>query len=382
MRRNLNFVVPIIILGLFLGSLSFVSSATFNNIEINIQTSGIQADYFVVNAYNMNGDLESSTQTHYSAASFELPDGQYIFTATANNESSDYPVPLLTASTGATSSSGALSLPIYVAPAEEYGFLVQQVSSSMALTITTKNVSQYPTNSLTVKVVYDNGTAAVGASVSASVIGSSYYWGYESNVVTWASTGADGVATLTTPSAPVQIDAWIWVASNTTSYPSPKMGVPGQVVNGTVIAYPIYVGLAGSALIAPPQNSITITLQVQQPNYWEVPYAGAALSGTSVPSSSTSGYAAGPGSVPTSVYAQQQGNPNLQSFQVPSPSPSPQPTVSHATSNSPPPTSSPDNMAGNLFLLTLVFIIVVAVMAIVVSLAMLMRRKKKTLESP
>ena len=162
MRGNLNFLVVIVILGLCFGSLSFASSATFNNVAINIQTSGIQADYFVVNAFNMSGYLESSTQTHYSAASFELPDGQYIFTATANNESSVYPMPLLTASAGAASSSSDLSLPIYVAPAEEYGFLVQQISSSMLLTITTQNVSQYPTNSFAVKVVYDNGYSRCG----------------------------------------------------------------------------------------------------------------------------------------------------------------------------------------------------------------------------
>ena len=222
----------------------------------------------------------------------------------------------------------------------------------------------------------------MGASVSASVIGSSYYWGYESDVVTWASTGTDGVATLITPVAPVQINAWLWVPSNTTSYPVPKMGVPGQVVNGTVIAYPIYVGLAGSALVVPPQTSVTITLQTQQPNYWVVPYAGAAsLSGTPVPSSSSSGYVAGPGSVPASVYAQQQGSPNLQNFQVPSSTASPQPTVSPTTSNSSPPTSSPGNIAGKMFLLSLVLIAVVAVTAVVVGLALVMRRKKKTLEA-
>jgi hypothetical protein len=376
MRRNLNLLIVIVILGLCLGSLSVASSASFNNVEINIQTSGIQADYFVVNAFNMSGYLESSTQTHYPAASFELPDGQYIFTASANNESSDYPVPLLTASTGAASSSGALSLPIYVAPVEEYGFLVQQVSNSMPLTITTQNVSQYPTNSLAVKVVYNNGSAAVGASVTASVIGSSYYWGYESNVVTWATTGEEGVAMLITPVAPVQINVWIWVPSNSTSYPAPKMGVPGQVVNGTVIAYPIYIGLAGSGLMVPPQTSVTVTLQIQQPNYWVVPYAGtASLSGTSVPGSSSSGYAAGPGSVPSSVYVQQQGSPNLQNFQVPSSTDSPQPTVSATT-------SSPDNITGNMFMATIVLIAVVAVAVVVVSLALVLRHKKKSIKAP
>ena len=169
----------------------------------------------------------------------------------ANNESNSvYPVPLLSTSSGAaTSTSSIPSLPIYVAPAVEYGFSMKQISSPTSFTITTQDVTQFPTNALAVTVQYANGTAAVGASVSASVIGSSYYWGYEPNVVTWATTGADGVANLIVPTAPVQINAWLWIPSNETGVPTPKVvGAPSQVINGSVIAYPIYLGLAGSAL--------------------------------------------------------------------------------------------------------------------------------------
>lgn len=364
-REILRFIAVIGILGfvfLSLGSLSFAKAAIFNNVEISIQTSGMQANYFVVDAFNMSGYLEASVQTHYSAASFELPNGQYIFTVTANNESySVYnPVPLLSPSSGGASSSSVSSLPIYVAPAEEYGFSVTQVSNSMTITITT-HVSQYPTNPFTVKVLYANGTAAVGASVSVSVIGSSYYWGYEPNVVTWASTGDDGIAALSTPIAPVQINAWIWVPSNTTGSPSPKIGAPGQVVNGTVIAVPTYIGLAGSAVGVPPQTSVIISLQTQQTNYWITPYAATASSGA------TSGYVAGPGSVPSSVYAQQQGSPDLQGFQAPSSTASPQPTAS--------PTPSGGIGGESVFLLILVFVAVVIAL-IVVGLVITSKRKK------
>ena len=93
---------------------------------------------------------------------------------------------------------------------------MQQISNSITITITTQNVSSFPTNTLTIQVLYANGTAAADASVSASTIGSSYYWGYEPNVITWTTTGPDGYATLVTPTAPEQIDAWSWLPLNLT----------------------------------------------------------------------------------------------------------------------------------------------------------------------
>ena len=379
MQRNFLILIAVIgILGLSLGSFTFVSAATFNNVVVNVQTSSMQADYFIVNAFNMTGYLEASVQTHYSVASFELPSGQYIFTATANNQSySAYdPVPPLATSGGAASSSISPSLPVYVAPAVEYGFSVQQISSSTSITITTQNVIQYPTNSLAVKVLYPNGTAAAGASVSASVFGSSYYWGYEANVVTWATTAANGIATLTTPTAPVQINAWLWIQSNETSSPTVMVGAPSQVVNGSVIAIPTYVGLAGSALVVPSQSSVTITLQVQQPNYWVTPYVGAS---TAVPSSSS--LEAGPGSLPSSVYTQQQGSPNLQNFRSPSTTSTPQSTPSQITltgGSTPTPINSGNMFGGSLFAIS-VLIVVAIVTVVVVGLTLIFKGKRKNL---
>lgn len=386
MQRNfllLFTVVSIVGLGfLSLGSFSPVSATTLNNVEVGIQTSSIQADYFVVNAFNVSGYLESSVQTHYSSASFELPIGQFIFTVTANNESNSvYPVPLLSASSDVASSSSLPSLPIYIAPAVEYGFSVKQITSPTSFTITTQNVTQFPTNPLAVTVQYPNGTAAAGASVSASVIGSSYYWGYEPNVVTWATTGTNGVANLIVPTAPLQINAWIWIPSNETGISTPpNVGAPGQAVNGVIIAYPIYTGLAGSAIVLPTQTSATITLLAQQPNYWATPYIGAATpSGTTAtPNSSGASSAPGPGSVPSSVYTQQQGSPNLQSYPTPLTTSVPQPTTPRTTStggSTPIPNNPGNNVGVDMSLLILVLVAVVAV--VVVSLALTMKRKRK-----
>lgn len=176
-------------------ALNPVSAQLFSNVQITIQISNSQSNYFVVNAYNMSGYLEASTQTHYPTASFELPKNQYIFTVTANNASAPSPVPLLGGSGSTSNGTASPLLPLYVAPAVEYGYAIEQVTGSTSLTIATKNVNQYPTNTLTVKVSYANGTAAQGAYVSASVMGSSYYWGYEPDVITWATSGSDGTAT-------------------------------------------------------------------------------------------------------------------------------------------------------------------------------------------
>ena len=324
--------------------LPFAQALSPDNVQITIQTSNIQVGYFVVDAFNMSGYLEASTQTHYAAASFELPNGQYIFTVSANNQSY-YPVPLMGASSSGQSSPSVSSLPIYVAPAVEYGYSVQHVSSSIAITITTQSVTQFPTNPLSVTVSYANGTAAAGAYVSASVLGAWYYWGYESSVVTWAQTGADGVATVVVPTAPVLVDAWSWVSYKGTNYPTPQTGAPSQVANGTIIPVPIYLGLAGSTLVIPPQTTASIILQPQQPNYWVTPSVGSA---TPSLSSSSSTYAAGPGSVPYSVYEQQQGNPNFQSLGVPVSTASPQPTSSSSPlTQTATPSSSPSSSASS-----------------------------------
>ena len=369
-KTSFRFVAFIIVLGLSLLSVTSLSSAeltSYNNVQINIQTSNIQSGYFTVSAFNMTGYLESSVQTYYPAASFELPNGQYIFTVTANNQTnSNYPVPL---GLGATSSSGGSSpstpsLPIYVAPATEYGYSVQQISNSITLTITTQNVSSFPTNTLTIQVLYANGTAAADASVSASTIGSSYYWGYEPNVITWTTTGPDGYATLVTPIAPEQIDAWSWLPLNLTGNTAPQVTIAGEPVNVTGPMEPAYIGVAGSTLIVPPQTTATITMFTQQQNYWITPYAATATPGTGSTTSAPSPSSfAGPGEIPASVYAQQQGNPALQATQTPTPTA----TSSHTTS-------------GNTLLLTILVAIVIAGVA-VASLIIATRTKRKQQQS-
>jgi len=376
-KKNFSLAI-IIVFGLSLltvTSLASASVSSFNNVQINIQTSSnMPSGYYTVTAYNMSGYQESSIQTYYPAASFELPNGQYIFTVTAENQTNmNYPVPL---SSGAASSSGngaATSsppiLPIYIAPAVEYGYSVQQISSPVSITISTQNVSAFPTNTLTIQVLYANGTAAAGASVSASTIGSDYYWGYEPNVVTWTTTNADGYATLVTPAAPEQISAWSWIPLNFTGVAVPTVIVAGEPVNVTGPMLPAYLGLAGSTLIIPPQTTATITMQTQQQNYWVTPYAGIATpqtgSTTGAPSSS-SGSSSGPGAIPASVYTEQQGNPALQTTQTPTPTPTSAPVSSLATENR----------------VTLTFLAAVVIAAVLlVSLTIATRTKRKQQQS-
>jgi hypothetical protein len=123
---------------------------------------------------------------------------------------------------------------------------------------------------VSVKVQFVNGTAVAGASVSASVVGVSYpVYGPDLDLKMCAQTGTDGVAHLVVPSLPVEVTAWDWIRvnlpANITTIP---VNIGGETINVTVIWEPIYVGLAGSALIIPPQNSTTITLHIQEPSFW------------------------------------------------------------------------------------------------------------------
>jgi hypothetical protein len=347
-----------------LSALSLANAASYSNVQVFVQTTSNLPDYFTVSAFNMSGYMVASSQTQYPAASFELPNGQYIFTATADQSSNQiYYAPTV----GVNVAQGSLAMPYYEAPVMEYGYLTQQVSGSTTLTISTQNVTSFPTTTLTIKVAYANGTAADGATVTASVVGSWYYWGYESNAVMWNTTQADGIATLVAPRAPVQIDAWNWIPvnlpSNLTTVP---VNVGGEEVNVTVYWQPTYVGLAGSALIVPPQTSASITLHVQQPNYWVVPYGAEATPTTGGKATSSSSA----NSIPATVYQQQQGNPLLKNYQTPT-----NPTSSTPTN---PQQKSSDNsgfFSGNMLPLTIVAFTALAVAAL--SLAMAARIQKQ-----
>jgi hypothetical protein len=347
-----------------LSSMSLANAASYSNVQVFIQTASNLPDYFTVSAFNMSGNMVASCQTQYPAASFELPNGQYIFTATADESSNQiYAAPMV----GVNVAQSGLAMPsissLYESPVVEYGYLTQQVSGSTTLTISTENVTSFPTTTLTIKVAYANGTAADGATVSASVVGSSYYWGYESNAVMWNTTQADGIAILVAPQAPVQIDAWNWVPislpSNLTTVP---VIVGGEEVNVTVYWEPTYVGLAGSVLIVPPQTSASITLHVQQPSYWVMPY-GAVATPTTAGKGTASSNAS---SIPATVVQQQQGNPLLKNYQTPT-----NPTSSTPTN----PSANSGPFSGSELPLTIVASTALAVAAL--SLAVTARIQKQ-----
>ena len=268
----------------------FASNASYNNVQIFVTTSSnLNYSYFFT-AYNLTGQLVGTTQTPYPAAAFELPAGTYLFTVSAVEQTSYgcyvCAEPLTSGqASGSSSSTPAQSpivikngtlLPVFRPPASEYGFKLEQVSGPDTINIVTQNTTRFPTTPVTVKVSFANGTAAAGASVSASIVGQWYYWwGNDPSVVTSNQTNSDGVASLVLPNAPAVVDAWDWVPvnlpANQTTF---KVDVGGQTVNVTAYWEPTYVGLAASALIIPPTNSVSLTLHYQQPNFWVTP-AGA-----------------------------------------------------------------------------------------------------------
>jgi hypothetical protein len=364
-------VLAIVLLISFASLVSFSSSSlaqtgSYNSVQVFVQTSSSLPDYYTVSAFNMTGYMVSSCQTQYPAASFMLPNGQYIFTVTADQSSDNIyysPTPMV----GTNSAQGLPSMEIYEAPVVEYGYSVQQISGPTTFTVSTQNVTSYPTTTLTLQVYYANGTAAQGASVTASILGSDYYWGYESSTVMWNTTQDDGSATLVTPLAPVQIDAWNWIPvplpQNETTI---TVTVAGEQVNVTVYWQPTYVGLAASTLIIPPQNSASLVLHIQQPSYWVMPYGAQStptLGGQGTASSSST-------SIPATVYQQQQGNPILKNYQAPS-------TTSSTTTQTPAPTSDTD--PSNALLLPIIAAASIAIAAL--SLAVAVRTKNREQKS-
>jgi hypothetical protein len=298
---DLAIILIVSLAAISLHSLPLSDAASYNIVSITIQTQNNLPYSFTVSAFNTSGYLLASCQTQFPAASFDLPDGQYVFTATA----------YYNAYQASNTNEGTYPVAYYAMPITEYGYSNQQVSGSATFTITTQNVTSFSTTTVTVQVTYANGTAAEGASVSASILGSWYYWDYETGLQLWTTTGADGSATLTTPQAPVQINAWNWVYVNLPSnVTTVQVTVAGEQINVSVYWQPTYVGLAGSALVIPAENSTSIILHAEQPSYWVMP-----LGVTVQPAEEgTATTASGAGSIPASVYQSQQGNPLLQNY--------------------------------------------------------------------
>ena len=274
---------------------SALASPSFNNVQIFVNTATQLQYSYTFTAYNLTGSLLGTYQGNFPAAAFELPSGDYLFTvsATYQNYNPCYQCAYATSGAPAASPSNSAYPVKYYQPASEYGFVQAHIGSSQSLTIDTKNVTQFPTTAVTVKVSYVNGTAAEGASVSASVVGQWYYWwGQSTDVMMWAQTDSSGIAKLILPTAPAVISAWKWVqvdipASQTTV----TRNVGGEAVNVTVYWQPSYVGLAASTLLLPPASSATLTLHYQQSNYWVMPMGA----------KSSQGVASQPIGIPTQV---------------------------------------------------------------------------------
>jgi len=279
--------------------------ATLNPVQLSIQTKNITSvsTYDLV-AYNSTGTSVASYTGQYPRVTLDLPSGTYLFAATANGPAPSQPLvccvcaqsgaatpatpPAVKTSSG-SSVSPAIAYPCYYGnPPVEYGYSLAQVSGSTSLTITTQPPSSIPTVDVSVSVSFKNGTAAAGAYVSASAVGTDLNWGDNSNLSMYAQTAANGVAQLFVPAVPLTVTASDSVQVNLTkSQTTVQVDVGGQPVNVTLYYSPDYVYLSASALLLPPQTSLSMVLIAQtQPQL--IPYAVGSASPASAAASNSS----------------------------------------------------------------------------------------------
>jgi hypothetical protein len=248
----------------------------------------------------------ASYQSQYPVASFELPPGNYIFTADAMNETSRYyppsPIPLqVTSSTIAASPGGVADTMIKCCvyqPSYEYGYASVQVGGSTSpLNIQTKPLNATPISTVSVQVEYPNGTAAANAYVSASVLGDEFGWSYGHGSVSLYGTADNrGVVRLSVPAAPLLVSA---SASIPVDLPYNQTIIPvtvaGERVNVTAYWEPNSLSFGGQTLILPPQTSGAIILKYQPQSYpivYGVPAQTSANAGGAVLTAATQTLAA------------------------------------------------------------------------------------------
>ena len=320
----------IILLGLTGLPALTVHAASFNDVQIFVSTSAnLQYNYYL-SAYNLTGSQVATYQSSFPAAAFELPSGTYLFTVSAIREGYPSCPNCAQPASGGSQSGSTIATPVYlIQSASEYGYAVEAVSGPVTFTIQTQNVTLLPTSPVTVKVTFANGTAAVGASVSASIIGQDYYWwNAGSSVVMSNQTNDLGIAHLVLPQAPAVISAWDWVPVNSpvnngtvpVNPPVINSTVPtnigGQKINVTVYWQQTYVGLSASAVVIPPSSSVSLTLQYQQPEYWVTPQGvETATAGSSGASSGT--VADQPTGVPSTVQSSPSGTESQGQYYLP-----------------------------------------------------------------
>jgi hypothetical protein len=276
-------LMTILLLGLALPAAAFVASAgasaPLDTLQVTVQTTENLPFTYSLTAYNTSGYQVAYFSGNYGEAAFGLPSGTYLITASAYSQQGYcYPCPLGAGvnNTATPAEANGTAIPIrFETP--EYGYSVVDLTGSSQITIVTRNSTQASLTNIPVHVEYVNGTAAVGAYVSAYVVGGNYL--NSQDWVTYGQTGPDGNLTLVMPSAPIQVNAYlsipILLPKNVSTIP---VDVGGQKVNVTVYWQPDYVYLSGQALVLPPQMTASITLKVQQQPY-PIYYGGPVTSG-------------------------------------------------------------------------------------------------------
>jgi hypothetical protein len=271
---GLAIVIALSVLG---GAAAFANAAPadLNVVRISISTESSLPDYFDVSAYNSTGALVTTSQSQYPAGSLLLPSGTYTFTATATQQANYYLASA--ASSGAMAGAGGASVPalccLHGSPLTEYGFLVQKVDGPLTVTIPTKNINDTSTTLLTIHASLPNGTAAKGASVSASVLGN-WYWGYTPKMLSmYNTTDSTGRATLEAPNVPVAVNVWAFLPINLTDQTTTQKTMAGEMINVTGYRQPAFVSFGGWSIIAPPQTSANVSLHYQEQDYYMTPHA-------------------------------------------------------------------------------------------------------------
>ena len=253
------------------------AAAELDDVQVAITTTQSLPYQYSLTVYNTSGSQVANFDGSYPEASFGLPSGTYLITASAYYQGYGcYMCPLGGVTTATTAA-------MYTPPSTEYGYAVVKVTGPVQVSIATKNDTDLPLVSLPVHVSFYNGTAASGASVYAYVVGMGY--AYSPEMLSYGQTGANGNFTLAMPDAPVQVSAYlslrVQLPQNATTVIPIEVG--GQKVNVTVAWQPNNVGLYGQALILPPQSGANITLQIQQnpyPIYYSTPGQGGIMTVT------------------------------------------------------------------------------------------------------
>jgi len=268
-------ILLILLLCLSIPAVALVTSAgaspALNRVDVTIQTTKALPYQYSLTAYNTSGYQVASFYGSYPEASFGLPSGTYLITASAYYQSI-YTCKLCPLEGEVVNGSATSIAMPYMPPYYEYGYAVVKLTSPESITIATSNSTQTSTVSLPIHVQLLNGTAASGAQVSAYVVGGNY--ADTQSWVSYGQTGSDGNFTLVMPNAPIQVSAYLsYPISLPKNVSTVTVVIAGQKVNVTVYWEPNSVTLSGQALILPPEKGAVITLRVQQSYPYPVPYS-------------------------------------------------------------------------------------------------------------